>query len=118
MHYYRYQRVDIVREDSDTDTEDDLDRVLGPSSRTQSNQKQPKMKKWQKCFTVFTVLITLSGLLAVVILGTVVYPEKVQEVLGIINRTDTENITQTPIENVTIIDGTKYFLIDSKLSSN
>ena len=76
------------------------------------------MKKWQKCFTVFTVLITLSGLLAVVILGTVVYPEKVQEVLGIINRTDTENITQTPIENVTIIDGTKYFLIDSKLSSN
>ena len=31
---FRYQRVDITRaEDTDTDTEDDLDRVLGPTSR-------------------------------------------------------------------------------------
>ena len=83
----------MARDDSDTDTEDDLDRILGPSSKPGNPKKKvTKMKTWQRCCTIFTIFITLSGLLAVLIMGTIVYPQTIRNALalaGIVHNNDT-----------------------------
>ena len=83
----------MARDDSDTDTEDDLDRILGPSSKPGNPKKKvTKMKTWQRCYTIFTIFITLSGLLAVLIMGTIVYPQTIRNALalaGIVHNNDT-----------------------------
>ena len=74
----------MARDDSDTDTEDDLDRILGPSSKPGNPKKKvTKMKTWQRCCTIFTIFITLSGLLAVLIMGTIVYPQTIRNALAL-----------------------------------
>ena len=89
----------MARDDSDTDTEDDLDRILGPSSKPGTPKKKvTKMKNWQRCCTIFTVFITLSGLLAVLVMGTIIYPQTIRNALalaGIVHNNDTSLMSST-----------------------
>ena len=95
----------MARDDSDTDTEDDLDRILGPSSKPGNPKKKvTKMKTWQRCCTIFTIFITLSGLLAVLIMGTIVYPQTIRNALalaGIVHNNDTSLADLEVISNTT-----------------
>ena len=52
-----------------------------------------KMSKCQKCCTVFTVLFTASGLITVLILGTLIYPLEIRNAL--LKLTATSNISNS-----------------------
>ena len=74
---FRYQRVDLSRDDS-TDSEDDLDRILGPSSNPsmQTLNRTRKQRK-NKCVlycSLAMLMLTFVVFGGVVIFATVVYP--------------------------------------------
>ena len=78
---FLYKRVDLPHEQDSTDSsEDDLDRLLGPSS----NSNKPWKKK-NKCLiycSLFMLLLTFTILGGVVIFATVTYPGGIQEALN------------------------------------
>ena len=104
---FRYQRVDLPRADSSSEDEDDLDKVLGPSSR--SSTRGSKYKRCKVFCTIFTVLLTIGALASVVIFGTVVFPGSIQEALrqgqswlGIMENNSTTNETVNDDFNFTM----------------
>ena len=60
---FRYQRVYLAHADS-SDSEDDLDRVLGPS--TTKGKKEPKGKKCGCCLAICGFLLALGTLVLVI----------------------------------------------------
>merc|ERR1712051_603307 len=84
---FRYQRVDLSREDS-TDSEDDLDKILGPStspSMHNGTPNKPKKRRNNKCAIYCSmVMLLLTFLLfgGVMIFATVVYPGGIREALA------------------------------------
>ena len=104
----------MARDDSDTDTEDDLDRILGPSSKPGNPKKKvTKMKTWQRCCTIFTIFITLSGLLAVLIMGTIIYPQTIRNALalaGIVHNNESSAVSTVDLEVISnSTEGMKKF---------
>ena len=75
---FRYERVDLARADS-SDSEDDLDRVLGPS--TAKKKPERKSSKCGCCFAIFGLLLALATLGIVVVYGTVWVPNGIKEQL-------------------------------------
>ena len=78
---FRYERVDLARADS-SDSEDDLDRVLGPSTAKGKKKEAKRGAKWCGCcFAILGVLMALATLGIVIVYGTVWVPNGLKEQL-------------------------------------
>ena len=78
---FRYERVDLARADS-SDSEDDLDRVLGPSTAKGKKKETKRGAKWCGCcFAILGVLMALATLGIVIVYGTVWVPNGLKEQL-------------------------------------
>ena len=108
---FRYERVDLARADS-SDSEDDLDRVLGPSTTKGKKKETKRGAKCGCCFAVCGLLMALATLGIVIVYGTVWVPNGLKEQLianhlypfetnGTTNGTD--EITDITTENTTEI---------------
>jgi len=108
---FRYERVDLARADS-SDSEDDLDRVLGPSTTKGKKKETKRGAKCGCCFAVCGLLMALATLGIVIVYGTVWVPNGLREQLianhlypfetnGTTNGTD--EITDITTENTTEI---------------
>jgi len=126
---FRYQRVDLSREDS-TDSEDDLDKILGPStspSMHNGTPNKPKKRRNNKCAiycSMAMLLLTFSVFGGVMIFATVVYPGGIREALA---RTQIfhfdggengKNITSSVTNGTNDTNATKTEVEDYELSKN
>ncbi len=103
---FKYQRVDLARDDS-SDESDDLDRVLGPPSRPLSKKGigNDRGRCCRRICVIFTVFFVLAGLATALVLSIYVFPTGLKEALfkgahnGFANNTDYDdaNTTETTI---------------------
>ena len=83
---FRYQRVDLSRDPDSTDSEDDLDRILGPSSspsmQHNSNKTRKKKNKCAVYCSLLMLFITFAVFGGVIVFATITYPGGIQEALA------------------------------------
>ena len=79
---FKYKRVELVRgSETSEDSEDDLDRILGPSANAKSAKRSRRSSKCGTFCGLLSLMLVIGTFAIVLVFGTVVYPGSIQDAL-------------------------------------